>query len=141
VRELRDREAPALLEGIEAMGRRFDAEGLHEVRRRARRLRYVAEVADALRTGEEEVPSGRPWKRLQNPLGQIHDHVLLADWLRRTEGSARERDDRELAAEAGAQRAWAEATAHRIHDELTAARPREVVLHALEAMGTSRPAA
>jgi CHAD domain-containing protein len=141
VRALREAEGPALVEDIEAMALHFDPEALHGVRRRARRLRYVAEVADALASGEDESPSGRPWKKLQTPLGHIHDHVLLAAWLARAEESARERNDRVLAAEAAAQRAWAEGTARRIRDELVAARPREIVHHALEALGASRTAA
>jgi CHAD domain-containing protein len=141
VRTVREEEGPALVEDIETMAHHYDPEALHGVRRRARRLRYVAEVADALATGEDEAPSGRPWKKLQTPLGHFHDHVLLAAWLGRAEEAARAKADRTLAAEAAAQRAWAEAEARRIRDELVSERPREIVLHALEAMGASRTAA
>ncbi len=46
------------------------------LRRRARRLRYAAEVEDALRGEDSRAPA--LWKRLQDGIGVLHDHHVLA---------------------------------------------------------------
>ena len=54
-------------------------EALHALRRRARRLRYAAEIEDTVRGDDTRAPS--LWKRLQDSIGVIHDHHVLASWL------------------------------------------------------------
>jgi CHAD domain-containing protein len=97
IREARDLGGEALLAGLEALGDRFDADELHDLRRQVRRLRYVAEAADEL--GGESKASKR-LKRLQEQLGDIHDPAVLAAWLGRQTAAAEKRQQPERAAEA-----------------------------------------
>ncbi|ERG69274.1 CYTH and CHAD domain-containing protein [Segniliparus rugosus] len=63
-------------------------EGLHEVRKRAKGLRYVGELAAEAGTGP--FAWAEPVKQLQDVLGEHQDAVVLRDWLRerqRKEGS------------------------------------------------------
>ena len=72
-------EAAELLERLAAARRRFDAERLHQARRRIRRLRYASELENTL-SGRESDTMDR-WKTLQSPIGDIHDRHVLAAWL------------------------------------------------------------
>jgi CHAD domain-containing protein len=75
----RERRGDVLLAQIDAHARRFDPEALHRLRRHARRLRYVAEVADALRGEDSAIPD--VFKQVQDELGHLHDAAVLAAWL------------------------------------------------------------
>jgi CHAD domain-containing protein len=140
LRDLRDEEGKAVLRGFESLRTRFDPEALHGLRRRSRRLRYGAELADALRTG---IDSKAPalWKRLQERIGQLHDHHVLAGWLEAQATLAEKRGEPGLAAAARAQSGWATTMAMSLHRELLAAHPIEIATQALEAMGLARTAA
>ena len=84
------RKAKALLAGFRGLGDRYDPEALHALRRRARRLRYTAEVHDTLMRGE---PSEAPslFKSLQEQIGALHDVHVLARWLEAQAKAAAER--------------------------------------------------
>jgi CHAD domain-containing protein len=140
LRAVRDEQGEALIEGFQALSERFDPVALHALRRRARRLRYAAEVGDAVRGGE---PSEAPalWKTLQERLGTLHDHHVLAGWLLAQAASGDKRGQAAFAGEARAQAAWAEAMAESLHGRLLEARPVEIATRALEAMGRARSAA
>lgn len=96
--QLRDAEGAALLDAIGGLGSRFDPEQLHALRKRARRLRYAAELAVVLRGRPSEAPD--LLRELQGKLGEIHDLHVLAGWLR-AQGARAERPGHvALAAEA-----------------------------------------
>jgi CHAD domain-containing protein len=80
---------------LDADRRRFDPAALHEVRRRARRLRYGAEVAEAL-FGAAPDESER-WKKVQTRLGDINDRIVLARWLEALGGRAARRGEPDVA--------------------------------------------
>jgi CHAD domain-containing protein len=140
LRAVRDEQGEALVEGFQALSERFDPVALHALRRRARRLRYAAEVGDAVRGGE---PSEAPalWKTLQERIGTLHDHHVLARWLHAQVAGAEKRGQTAFADAARAQGAWAEATAEGLHAQLLEARPLEIATKALAAMGRARTAA
>jgi CHAD domain-containing protein len=140
LRAVRDEEGEALLEGFRALGTDFDPVALHALRRRARRLRYAAEVGDAVRGGP---PSDAPalFKTLQEQIGKLHDHHVLAGWLEAQAVAAGQRGQAAFAAGARAEAAWAEAEAMRLHHQLLQAHPIEIATRALEAMGRARTAA
>jgi CHAD domain-containing protein len=93
----RARRGDALLAQISAHARRFDSEALHRLRRGARRMRYVAEIADAMRGEDSTLPE--EFKRVQEELGHLHDAAVLADWLSAAANALRD-DDPAAAAEA-----------------------------------------
>jgi CHAD domain-containing protein len=140
LRDLRDEDGEALLKGFEALSTRFDPVALHALRRLARKLRYAAELGDAVRGG---TTSRAPalWKMLQERIGQIHDHHVLAGWLETQAVSAERRGQAEVAAAARVQRTWARTVAGALHRQLLDARPIEIATQALEAMGRARTAA
>ncbi len=80
-REARDAMGESLLAGGHTLGERFDPDELHDLRRRIRRLRYLAEVVTEL--GGENSPRPRQLRRLQDRLGRIHDAHVLASRLAR----------------------------------------------------------
>jgi len=140
LRAVRDEEGQALLEGFRALSTEFDPVALHALRRQARRLRYTAEVGDAVRGGP---PSDAPdlWKTLQEQIGKLHDHHVLAGWLATQATAAERRAQTALAATARAERNWAEAEAMKLHHQLLLAHPIDIATKALEAMGHARTAA
>jgi CHAD domain-containing protein len=140
LRDALEREAMALLPALSALGDRFDPEALHEQRRRVRRLRYAAEVGEALRGGEAK-GGGRPFKKLQTALGRIHDHALFSAWLARLVDTAGAKGETAVRAEAEALRARVDEAARALHREMLANRPKEMVRRALESLGSSRSAA
>ena len=91
------------LRGFSQVGERFEPEALHALRRRARRLRYAAEIEDAVRGDDTRAPS--LWKRLQDSIGVIHDHHVLASWLDEQSRAAGGRDNALLARAAHARAA------------------------------------
>jgi CHAD domain-containing protein len=139
LRAVRDELGESLLQGFHELSTSFDPVELHALRRRARRLRYAAEVGDAVRGA----PSGAPalWKSLQEQIGKLHDFHVLAGWLEAQAVAAEARGRAGYAGAARAQRAWAEAEARELHGRLLQARPVEIATRALEAMGRARTAA
>jgi len=139
LRDFRDREGELLLSGFAELADRLDPMALHALRRRARRLRYAAEVNDVLR-GEE---SGAPdlWKQLQDRIGGLHDRHVLAGWLDAQAAAAERRGNPALAAAVRTERAHLLDEVRRWHQELLDSRPAEIAGRALDAMGRTRSAA
>lgn len=81
IREARDAIGERLLASSRTLGERFDPDGLHDLRRRIRRLRYIAEVVTELGGKTSHLP--RQLRRLQDRLGRIHDAHVLASRLAR----------------------------------------------------------
>jgi CHAD domain-containing protein len=74
-----ERRGRTALEGLRAIGERYDPQALHVSRRQLRHLRYLAECAGELR--------GQPsraadlLKKLQARLGDLNDNHVLTRWL------------------------------------------------------------
>jgi CHAD domain-containing protein len=122
-----------LHDGFTNLGTRLDAEDLHVLRRRARRLRYAVEVFDQIRSFESTAT--KPWKTLQDLIGVIHDHHVLAEWFDRQAKNDREHGKDALAAAASDEAAWARTTMQRLHAEFLAADPVAIVALGLAALG------
>jgi len=139
LRDFSDAEGSAVLQGFAAIGERLDPDALHALRRRARRLRYAAEVNDALR-GED---SGAPvlWRKLQDGIGDLHDRHVLAGWLRGQWDAAVKRGQAALVEAARAEHQFFVGETRRLHQQLLEARPADLAGRALAAMGRTRPAA
>jgi CHAD domain-containing protein len=141
LRDFRDEQGEAVLTGFDTLNTRFDPEALHALRRRARRLRYAAELGDVVRGGDSESKAPALWKTLQERIGKLHDHHVLAGWLDAQATAAEKRGDAALAEAARALSRWARDVAGSLHRQLLDARPLEITTRALEAMGRARSAA
>jgi len=139
LRDLADDEGMAVAAGFVEVGERLDPVALHGLRRRARRLRYAAEVSDVLR-GEE---SGAPplWRQLQDRIGALHDRHVLAEYLGRQAEAIAKRGKPALAEAARTEQAFFLEETRRLHQELLESRPADLTDRALQAMGRTRPAA
>jgi CHAD domain-containing protein len=136
---VRTDEGAALLKGFSQVGERHLPVALHELRRRVRRLRYAAEVEDTVRGEDSRAPA--LWKRLQDGIGVLHDHHLLASWFEEQARAAEARANADVARAARRERRFFLAEARRLHGEFLATRPADLALRALEAMtrGHRRP--
>jgi len=132
----RKAQAETLLRGFSAVGDRFLPDALHVLRRRIRSLRYAAEVEDAVRGEDCRAPA--LWKRLQDAIGAIHDHHVLARWLDAQARTAEARGQGPLARAARSERRVVIAEARREHAALVRARPADLALRALEASARRR---
>jgi CHAD domain-containing protein len=139
LRDNRDAEGAALLAGFDEIGDRYDPIALHALRRATRRLRYAAEVSDALRGEESEAPA--LLKSLQDAIGTLHDNHVLVTWLERQAASTRGAHAAALADTAREEQAFFEDEGRRLHAEFLARPPGDVLGRALEAMGRARSAA
>ena len=120
-------------DGFTNLGAHLDPDKLHGLRRHARRLRYAVEVFDQIRSFESAAT--KPWKTLQDLIGVIHDHHVLAEWFDRQAKNDHTRGKDTLAAAASEEAAWARATMHRLHAELLAANPVAIVARGLADLG------
>jgi CHAD domain-containing protein len=138
-RQFRDEEGAELLTGLANLADRFDPEGLHRIRIDARRLRYTAELLDAVK-GQS---SGAPllFKELQEGLGKIRDAYVLSAWFSRQKVHSRRRGQEGVALEAEALEAYFLEKSREHHRALLAQQPRLMAERALIAMGSSRSAA
>ena len=139
IREMRDGRGAATLALIAALGDRFDPVELHRLRRQVRRLRYAAELSDALKG--QMAAAAADFRALQNELGTLHDTYVLSEWFRRQAQSCHARGDVAVGKAAAAlhERFLSASRAH--HQAFLALPPADVVARALAAMGQSRPAA
>ena len=135
---LSERESRCLHDGFTRLGTRLDAGELHALRRRARRLRYAVEVWGQIR-GVESSPT-KPWKSLQDLIGVIHDHHVLAEWFDQQARNDRKRGKQALAATADEEAAWARTAMRRMHEDFLAANPLAVIARGLAALGQAAPA-
>src|SRR5262249_6761315 len=98
IRDARDDARREGVSAIEALGSAFEPVQLHDVRRKVRRLRYVAEVSAELGSGAADAP--KELKKLQEHLGLAHDAYVLGAWLGRQAARAEARGQTSLATEA-----------------------------------------
>ncbi|MET0556939.1 MAG: CHAD domain-containing protein [Vicinamibacteria bacterium] len=139
LRETRDRDGERALDMLATLGRRFDADTLHEVRISLRRLRYAAEVQDLLKGVRSDAT--RLFKDLQERLGHLRDAYVLSEWFAVQAARAERTGQGPVAREAKRLAGLFRATSVRHHRELVDARPDDLVRHALEEMGYGRTAA
>jgi CHAD domain-containing protein len=134
---LREAEAAELMRGFSHVGDRYLPDALHALRRRIRRLRYAAEVEDVVRGEESRAPV--LWKRLQDGIGVIHDHHVLATWFEDQARLAEARRDVLLARAARRERQAFLSLGRLLHRALLETRPADLALRALQAMARGRP--
>jgi CHAD domain-containing protein len=135
-RALREGQGKALLRGFSQVGERYRPEALHALRRRVRRLRYAAEIEDAVRGEDTRAPA--LWKRLQDSIGVLHDHHILATWLEEQAHTARARNNALLARAALRERSAFVSVARLLHRALLETKPADLALRALMAMARGR---
>jgi CHAD domain-containing protein len=136
VRALREEEGAELLRGFSQVGDRYQPEALHALRRRVRRLRYAAEVEDVARGDESRAPV--LWKRLQDGIGVLHDHHVLAGWFEEQARLAGARGNVLLARAAQRERRAFVGLGRLLHRALLETRPADLALRALQAMARGR---
>jgi len=137
VRALSEEEGAELLRGFSQVGDRYRPEALHALRRRVRRLRYAAEVEDVVRGEESRAPV--LWKRLQDGIGVIHDHHILAGWLDEQARLAEARNNALLVRAARRERRSFIGLGRLLHRALLETKPADLALRALQAMARGRP--
>jgi CHAD domain-containing protein len=135
-RAVREEEGAELLRGFSQVGERYRPEALHALRRRVRHLRYAAEVEDAVRGDESRAPV--LWKRLQDGIGVIHDHHVLASWFEEQGRAAEARGDTLLARAARRERSAFTSLGRLLHRALLETKPADLALRALQAMARGR---
>jgi CHAD domain-containing protein len=118
------------------LGDRFDPAELHQLRIRARRLRYVAEVSDAIRSQTSGAPA--MLKRFQERLGRIHDAAVLGEWMGRQAVLADRRGALALAGAARRQQDLLLKEARRQHTAFLAEGPTATLHRALGAFLSGR---
>jgi CHAD domain-containing protein len=136
VRTLRAEQGAALLRGWSQVGERYRPEALHALRRRVRRLRYAAEVEDAVRSEDTRAPA--LWERLQDSIGLIHDYHVLASWLDGQARAASARNNAPLAQAALRERRAFVGVGRLLHRALRETKPADLTLRALQAMARGR---
>ncbi len=136
IRALREEEGAALLRGFSQIGERYRPEALHALRRRVRRLRYAAEIDDAVRAEDTRAPA--LWKRLQDSIGVLHDHHVLATWLDQQAHAGASRDNTLLTRAALRERRAFVDVARLLHRALVETKPADLALRALSAMARGR---
>ena len=136
IREMRDGRGAETLALIAAIGDRFDPVELHRLRRQVRRLRYAAELSDALKG--QVAAAATDFRALQDELGTLHDTYVLSEWFRRQAQSCHARGDAAVGKAAAAlhERFLDASRAH--HKAFLALPPADVVARALAAMGQER---
>ena len=139
LKQNREEGGAALLADLEAVGDRFDPEALHRIRIRCRRLRYAAEVSDALKGQPSEAPD--LFKELQERLGRVHDAFVLARWLGAQAATAQIRGQATLAAAAREEEAALLEASREHHRAFLDMGPADLVRRGMEAMGGARSAA
>lgn len=138
LREAVEAERDAILVTLDEAGETFDPVVLHRARIRFRRLRYTAEVVDALRGRESEAPE--LFREVQESVGRLHDAWVLSEWLARRAARARARNQTALAEAASHERDRAMEAARGHHAELLAKDPRGLLGRGLEAILAPRAA-
>jgi len=128
-----------VLLALDALADRFDPAGLHKLRIRTRRLRYTAEVFDAVKGQVSETPA--LFKQVQERLGRIHDAHMLGAWLERQAVLAEKRGQAALADEARRQQEWFLERSRAEHRAFLDEHPRALLERALQAMGPTRSVA
>jgi CHAD domain-containing protein len=128
-----------LVQAVDDLADRFELNELHNLRIATRRLRYTAEVLDAIKGQAMGAPP--LFKQVQERLGRIHDAHVLGLWLAQRAAGAEKQGQVELAAEARRQEEWFMELSRNEHLAFLADQPRALLGRALEAMGPGRTAA
>jgi CHAD domain-containing protein len=136
VRALREEEGKEVLRGFSRVGDRYRPEELHALRRRIRRLRYAAEVEDSVLGEESRAPV--LLKRLQDGIGVVHDHHVLAGWFEEQARLAEGRNNALLARAARRERRALIGLGRLLHRALLETKPSDLALRALQAMARGR---
>jgi CHAD domain-containing protein len=137
IRAMCEREYGKLHDGFSAIGAHLDVVQLHALRRRARRVRYAVEVYLEVFGGD--AAATKPWKTLQDHIGVLHDHHVLAEWLAEQAQKDRKRSQPALADAAATEVQWAREAMARLHDELLVANPIALIKRGLAAVSPTRP--
>jgi CHAD domain-containing protein len=132
LRETVEAERQAIQLRLDQAGDAFDPGALHRVRIRFRRLRYTAEIVDAMRGRESEAPS--LFREVQESVGRLHDAWVLSGWLARRAARALAREQAALAEATARERDLAMDAARRHHAELLAKDPRGLLGRGLDAL-------
>jgi CHAD domain-containing protein len=132
-----ERDGARVLEGLAAVGDRYDPEALHALRQRIRQLRYTAEVDEILRG--QKAKASALWKRLQDAIGNLHDVHVLAEWMGTQSERAAARGRPELAAAAAAEREAFAAEGRRLHGKLLEVGPADLAERALKIVADGGP--
>ena len=133
------RDEAGALEALDALGETFDPARLHRIRIHFRRLRYTAELADALGGRDSAAPA--LFRGVQVSVGSLHDAFVLSGWLERKAARAEAAGRGDLARCARAERDRALEQAHAHHREFLALDPRALLARGIAAMAASRSAA
>jgi CHAD domain-containing protein len=136
LRTFRERQGTALLRGFSQVGERYLPDALHALRRRIRKLRYAAELEDAVRG--DETRAAALFKRLQDAIGVLHDYHVVGLWLEEQARAAEARRNQLLARAARREKRAFTVTARLLHRALLESRPSDLALRALMAMARSR---
>ncbi len=139
LRGTRDRTGAQALAVLQTVGTRFDPVTLHRLRRKVRRLRYTAEIGEAIK-GQPSTAAAE-FRRLQEALGALHDGFVLSEWFGRQAAVARVRGASALADAAAAEQARFLAASQAEHQAFLALDPAAVIDAALASLRQSRPAA
>jgi len=139
LRDARERRGARVLEALSALGDRYDPPALHDLRKRLRKLRYAAELAEAVMVQPTEAPA--IFKSLQEQLGHIRDNFLLSEWLGRQAAAAHARGQDQLAAAAAELQTLFLEASRSEHRAFLARGPAERVSAGLLAMGPTRSSA
>jgi CHAD domain-containing protein len=134
LREAVEAERQAIQLRLDQAGDAFDPGALHRVRIRFRRLRYTAEIVDAMRGRESEAPS--LFREVQESVGRLHDAWVLSGWLARRAARALARGQAALAEATSRERDLAMDAARRHHAELLAKDPRGLLGRGLDALAS-----
>lgn len=132
LREALEAERDVIQLRLDQAGEAFDPVALHRVRIGFRRLRYTAEIVDAMRGRESEAPD--LFREVQESVGRLHDAWVLSDWLARRAARALARGQAALAEATLRERDLAMEAARQHHAELLAKDPRGLLGRGLEAL-------
>lgn len=139
LRDAREARGARVLEALAALGDRYDPVALHDLRKRLRKLRYAAEVAEAVM--DQATPAPALFKELQEQLGRIRDRFVIAEWLGRQAAAARARGQDALAATAAELEGFFLEASRAEHRAFLDHSPAERVREGLLVMGPTRSSA
>jgi len=139
LRDARERRGAGVLEALSALGDRYDPPALHDLRKRLRKLRYAAELAEAVMA--QPTPAPAIFKSLQEQLGHVRDNFLLSEWLGRQAAAAHARGQDELGAAAAEMQTLFLEASRTEHRAFLAQGPAERLRAGLLAMGPARSSA
>ncbi len=138
-RRARDGAGAQAIAELRDLGDRFDPVLLHALRRRVRRLRYIAEVGAVFR--EEASGAPKRFKALQESLGKVHDAHVLALRLERLAARASRLGQDRVASTGRELGARFTELSRELHSAFLLRGPMEEIEGALALMGRSATAA